>query len=309
MREFKRQQGYITIAQKSGKTNYLRMAYALALSLRATQSTVPYLAVAVLPGTKIPKKYMAVFDEVVEIPWGDDAATEEWKVQNKWKVYHITPYEETVLLDCDMLFTTDVSDWWNLMSLRKMWATTMPRNFRGEPITNSAYREIFIQNQLPNIYSAFMYFKQDEDVHRVFDYARRQVYYWSDMRNYYRYREVSDIDSAIYASNSRFRYSWTHHYKTFPQKVSGDLMFAQAIKSLGMGNEFAPIVNLPTFVHMKISDQGIGETGVDNWNEVLPWTLKNDLTLTVGNYVQRYPFHYVNKDFLNADITRKLERA
>ena len=39
--------GYIVIAQNSGDTDYLRMAYALALSLKATQSTVSNLTVCV----------------------------------------------------------------------------------------------------------------------------------------------------------------------------------------------------------------------------------------------------------------------
>ena len=43
------------------------MAYALALSLKATQSTVSNLTVCVDKKTKAPK-YLEVFDQVVEIP-------------------------------------------------------------------------------------------------------------------------------------------------------------------------------------------------------------------------------------------------
>lgn len=300
MREFKRHRGYITIAQQSGGVDYLRMAYALALSLRATQSTVPYLTVAVLPNTEVPKKYADVFDEVVEIPWGDDAAQEEWKIHNKWKVYHITPYEETVLLDSDMLFTTDVSQWWDWMSLRNMWATTIPRTYKGEHV-DSHYRELFTRNSLPMVYSAFMYFRQHEDVHAVFDSARRLIYHWSSLRNYYQYRQTSLADIDIYKTNLRFRYGWQHPYKSYPSKVSGDLMFAMAMMANGFETEYAPSSDLPTFVHMKDHEY--------NWTKELPWSLKDDLTLTVNNHVQRYPFHYCLKDFLNDDIIRKLERA
>ena len=52
--------GYIVIAQNSGDTDYLRMAYALALSLKATQSTVSNLTVCVDNKTKVPKKYLEV---------------------------------------------------------------------------------------------------------------------------------------------------------------------------------------------------------------------------------------------------------
>ena len=55
--------GYIVIAQNSGDTDYLRMAYGLALSLKATQTTVSNLCVCVDKGTVIPKKYLEVFDQ------------------------------------------------------------------------------------------------------------------------------------------------------------------------------------------------------------------------------------------------------
>ena len=55
--------GYIVIAQNSGDTDYLRMAYGLALSLKATQTTVSNLCVCVDKGTVIPKKY---FDYLIK---------------------------------------------------------------------------------------------------------------------------------------------------------------------------------------------------------------------------------------------------
>ena len=88
--------GYIVIAQNSGETDYLRMAYALALSLKATQSEVSNLTVCIDKDTKVPKKYADVFDKVVQIPWQDDAVNSKWKIDNKWKYYYMTPYDETV---------------------------------------------------------------------------------------------------------------------------------------------------------------------------------------------------------------------
>ena len=71
MRSFKRQRGFLTFAQ-NGQHDYLRMAYGLALSLRATQSE-PYLSVVVTPGTVVPPHYRDVFDEVIDVPWIDEA--------------------------------------------------------------------------------------------------------------------------------------------------------------------------------------------------------------------------------------------
>ena len=36
-----------------------------------------------------------MFDDIVPIPFQDTAKHDKWKVQNRWKIYHATPYEET----------------------------------------------------------------------------------------------------------------------------------------------------------------------------------------------------------------------
>jgi len=110
--------GYIVIAQNNSTVDYLQQAYALALNLKLTQSTVSNLTVCVDTNTKkkITAKHREVFDNIIDIPWQDDAADDEWKINNKWKYYYMTPYDETVILDTDMIFPTDVSDWWDIMS-------------------------------------------------------------------------------------------------------------------------------------------------------------------------------------------------
>ena len=62
--------GYITVAENSVSGDYLRMAYALALSLKVSQSEVSNLAVCVSPGMTVPDKYATVFDKVIEMPIG-----------------------------------------------------------------------------------------------------------------------------------------------------------------------------------------------------------------------------------------------
>jgi hypothetical protein len=309
MREFKRKRGYITIAQRSGKINYLRMAYGLALSLKATQSKVSHLSVLVTPGTKIPAKYAAVFDEVIEIPWGDAARHKSWKIHNKWKVYHMTPYEETILLDADMIFPTDVSDWWDTLYQRDVWFTTQPVTYRGEPIQIGAYRQEFLINQLPMTYTAFMFFKHGTVAHEFFDMVAAVYQGWKYMRKNYQLRKCDDdllIDMDYH--RSPHRHSWTHFFRDYPDRVSGDLAFSIATKILGTENQFTHTGIFPTFTHMKPADQGIKPVS-KLWVDMLPFTLRDDLSLMVGNYRQRYPFHYVEKEWLSQDIITKLEKA
>jgi len=59
---------------------------------------------------------------------------------------------------------------------------------------------------------------------------------------------------------------------------------------------------------MKSLDQGLSVTH-DSWSKMFPVTLQEDLSLFVGNYRQRYPFHYVEKGWLTEDVVAKLEKA
>ena len=70
----------------------------------------------------------------------------------------MTPYDETVILDTDMIFPTDVSYWWDIMAERDVWATTKVRTYRGEVATDDYYREWFTKNKLPQcLYSIFLF--------------------------------------------------------------------------------------------------------------------------------------------------------
>ena len=65
--------GYIVIAQNNSTTDYLKQAYALALNLKATQSTVSNLTVCVDAATRdmVKPKHTKVFDNIVDIKFGN----------------------------------------------------------------------------------------------------------------------------------------------------------------------------------------------------------------------------------------------
>jgi len=66
--------GYLVIAQNSSH-DYVRMAYALAMSIAITQKQVRKLSIAVDKNTVVPEKYKTVFDNIIDIPkhWGEPA--------------------------------------------------------------------------------------------------------------------------------------------------------------------------------------------------------------------------------------------
>ena len=144
------QLGYFTFVQNNETTDYLKLAYACGLSLKATQS-INKFAIAVDEATKecLEDKHYKVFDYVIDIPWGDDSEEDSWKLGNEWKAWAITPFKETVKLDCDMVFTRNVDHWWTFMREQEILITTNVRKLNGHIATSRKYRSVFDENELP----------------------------------------------------------------------------------------------------------------------------------------------------------------
>lgn len=280
--------GYIVIAQNTKDVDYLQQAYALALNLKLTQSEVSNLTVCVDTATKrkLTEKHIEVFDKVIEIPWTDQAKDSDWKIENKWKYLYMTPYDETVILDTDMIFPTDVSYWWDIMAQQDVWATTNVRTFRGDVVRNNYYRPYFAANKLPNIYTAFFYFKKSELASELF--AMTEIIFQHWQRMFFKYMPNGKPD-------------W----------LSGDVAFALAIQLLDIEHLCTRTINenMPTFVHMKARVQNVdGATLNDKWSDSLPTYYKSYNDFKVGNFQQTLPFHYVEKDWMTVDKILQMEK-
>ena len=280
--------GYIVIAQNTKDVDYLEQAYALALNLQLTQSEVSNLTVCVDKPTKklIESKHEAVFDQIVDIPWTDLAEHEEtWKIHNKWKYLHMTPYDETVVLDTDMIFPTDVSHWWDLLSERDVWITTDVRTYRNEVVTNDYYRKYFTANQLPNAYTAFFYFKKCELASELFSMTEIIFQHWE-------------------------RFFFEFMPKGKPTWLSGDVAFALAMQILGIEHECTKTnTTVPTFVHMKSYVQNIALNKIEeDWTKSIPTYYKSYRDFKIGNFQQVLPFHYTEKHWLTKDKITQMEK-
>lgn len=283
-RKVKRPRGFFTMAQNSSSGNYVRLAYAQALSLKATQTEVPWLSIGVTPGTEIPAKYRKCFDEIIEIPWGDCANSSEWKLDNEWKAYHITPYNETIKLDADMLFLSDMSHWWNVLASRTINVCSSVKTYHNETITSNFYRTDYVDNNLPNVYSAAFYFKLCDKSEQLFVKLQDIHKNW-------------DIYSRICMPNNR------------PLKFTTDTGLALAIKLLWY-DEFCLSPNILTFTHMKGQLQNWVNVGSRDflWANFVPHYFTKDLKLIVGNVEQTGVFHYHDNKFLTDDIIEKYEQ-
>ncbi len=281
--------GYIVIAQNNDTTDYLEQAYALALNLKLTQSTVSNLTVCVDANTKklIKDRHTKVFDKIVDIPWNDQAKSAEWKIDNKWKYYYMTPYKETVILDTDMIFPTDVSHWWDIMCDKDIWACTNVKTYRGEPIVDYHYRLHLKNNKMPNVYTAFFYFKQSPLAEEFFK-----------------------MTQIIFENWERFYFKYMPKGK--PDWLSADVAFSLAIQILGIEDETTMdhMTELPTFIHMKSQIQNIPTSLMEeDWTKSIPTYYNKYNNFKVGNFQIVYPFHYVEKHWMDQEKIIQMETA
>lgn len=279
--------GFFTIAQGE---QYQRMAYAAALSLKLSQPEgYSNLSIGVTADEidKVNPKYLEVFDKVVEIPWKDHAANSSWKLENEWKAIYMTPYDETIKLDADMLFPGDISGWWDLLAKSEGVFCTKAMTYRGEIITSDFYRKTFTESELPNVYTAMFYFKKTEANYELFKLAE-----------------------MIFNNWERFFYDFLEPEHR-PRFVSTDVVFALAAKILDYGSlNTTPNLNIPTFVHMKSQLQNWPDDQfmIEDWTKIVRSYFGRDGSLIVGNYKQQLPFHYHVKDFLTDRMIGIMEK-
>jgi hypothetical protein len=287
MQPNKRPRGFFTFVQNTPTVDYIRLAYGLALSLKKTQPSVPYLTIGVEPGTIIETKYAWAFDSIVEIPWGDDAIGQPWKLQNEWKAIWMSPYEHTIKLDCDMLFFSDISSWWTRLIYQEsdvVWTNTV-LDWRGSSITNDFYRKVFTKNNLPNIYTGLSYFRKTDYTFAIFNMAKLIFWNWQAFFEQYLHPE---------------------YRPTYP---STDVIFALAMRILDLDDISSTPILIPTFTHMKSQLQGWQGIDVsEDWRTHLNVFFNSNAECKLGNHRQYYPLHYHVKEFLTDDILSIYER-
>jgi len=266
--------GYLILAQNNQNDDYLKMAYVLALSIKLTQPNINSVALVTDVVEKVPEHYSQVFDHIISIPWFDDALESEWKIENRWKMYHVTPYEQTVLLDADMLFLSDIEHWWHyLENNHDLFITTDVMTYRNEIITERHYRKIFDANSLPNTYSAFTYFRKSPKAEEFWDLIETMAKNWEDF-----------YDRFLREDR--------------PKHLSIDVLFGLAVKILGIQNSISTPFDYPTFTHMKGQIQN-WRLSSDDWMDYAGVYLNREGQMKIGNFQQHGIFHYTEKKFLD----------
>jgi hypothetical protein len=268
--------GHVFLAQNSN-TDYVLQAYALATTIK--QHNKKFNQTCLITNDTVPKYCTHVFDSIVKIPWHDCAETSQWKIENRWKIIHATPFKENIVYDTDMLLLSSNDHWWDFLSNKDVVLTNKVYTYRGDIITNDYYRKTFTENFLPNVYMGVHYFKKTKPAYEFYKWLQVITENYEEFYN-------------RFAPKSKQKF------------CSMDLNAALAIKFMNAESDFLVNSSVPSFIHMKPAIQGWIKTP-NKWQDVLMTTF--DDNLFVGNYLQTGVFHYTEDDFLSFEIIKAVE--
>jgi len=272
--------GYLIVVSKNADIDYLKCAYAAALSIKNTQKP-GYDQVALVIDDPLAVK-------ALKSPWVFDYVI-EWKQEKHWDgrswMDKLSPFANTVCIDADMLFLRDYSHWIDyLIESKDLYVANKAFTFRGEEISSDFYRKAFTKNNIPNLYSMFTFFKKHTEIAEEFFTLGRYI-----LKNPVEFKNL---------------YMTEHK----PKVVGTDEAFGLAAKVLDIQDSIAHDLDFPRVVHLKPM--------VQNW----PWVaekvtehagfyLSKEGKLKIGNYQQHDIVHYVEKDLITDEAISLLEEV
>jgi hypothetical protein len=270
-------QGILVLAQNLDNVDYVEQACLLAMSLHVTNSNT---LISIVTNDSVPDVYVNLFDKIIPIPFNDDAKDSEWKIENRWKLYHATPYDRTLVLDTDMLILQDISSWWEVLYNYDVFFTSKVFTYRGEAVTSDYYRKTFTANNLPNLYSGFHYFEKIK--------LALEFYTWLEI--------VMQNWELFYGSYVK---------ENYPGRVSVDVSAAIVAKILDCDTEITNTYrNFPTFTHMKPNIQN-WSSSKSKWQDCVGVYINRDCQIKIGNHTQTGILHYTEKDFVTPALIER----
>lgn len=272
------QQGFASIAQNTD-INYLELAYVQAMSIKLTMPNSLYAVIVDQPTAEcLIDKHHKVFDYVVTLPQ-DNAANDRWKLANEWQIFYLTPFKETIKLESDLIFTRSVAHWWHSFRLKNIVLSLGCKDYQQHISHCRKYRQLFDDNQLPDVYNGLMYFRYSQESADFFNLARQIFRNWDYVR-----------DNIL--KNCR------------DENPTTDVVYALSAKILGVEKCTLPRLDFINFVHMK--------SAINGFSQQMPWydSVLSEIELPmvrINNINQYYPLHYYDKSWVNGDIIKDYE--
>lgn len=201
------------------------------------------------------------------LPYGDQAPDTNWKLQNDWQVYEISPYEHTIKLEADMFISRPIDYWWDILQQRDIVISTTIRNFKQEISKERCYRRFIDENNLPDCYNGITYFKKSQFAENFFKIVREVFENWDEYK-------------LILKCNIN-------------EEATTDWVYAIASHILGKEKTTLTTFTDMSMVHMKMMINGLP---TEDWTDILIYEFTQNM-LRVNTFPQIYPFHYHIKKF------------
>ena len=271
MKSFPAEQGFITLAKNTAKTDYLRLAHAQALMIRSTQRC-KNTAVIVDHATarEISPVIAEAFDFVIEIE-------DHGKFVDEPQAFYQTPFRETIKFEADLAVTRSLDHWWTGLRLSKLVLPTGCLDYMHRPSSCRDYRRVFDANSLPDVYSGMMYWRWSQTAKNFFDLATAIFENWSTVS-----------ENLVSCTGV---------------EASTDLVYALAARILGPELCTMPSLNFFKFVHLKPKINGFHPDLTASQALIVE---QNHGTIRINGIDQIMPLHYHDKEFLNDEFIRQL---
>lgn len=251
------EQGYLIVAQNSNQVNYISCAETLAKTIKYWH---PDAKICLLTNEQVGPDFL--FDYVHRFPY----PVSDNPYANDWQVFHATPFRETIKLEADMMITSFIDHWWNMLRNRDVVVSTGCRDWKNRVASARHYRKVFDENNLPDVYNAITYWRRSQAAQEFFDTVRNIFENWGEYKKLLKFPE--DIPST-------------------------DVVYAMAANIVGPEQCTMPFAEYPRIVHMK---RYIAGTEREDWTTELIWEYKN-YTLRVNSVTQQGAFHFNRKDW------------
>lgn len=256
--EFER--GYLILAHNTESTDYVACAQALAKSLRYW---MPDCKICLVTDSDVSDP---VFDIIKPFPHGDQAQDTQWKLANDWQAFAASPFRETIKLEADMVINGTIDHWWSWFEHRDVVISQGVRNYLNEESSCRAYRRLFDDNDLPDVYNAITYWRLSKTAVEFFQLVRTFFEQWTTVRQTLKY-----CDSV---------------------PANTDMIYAMVAKYMGVERVTLPS-NWPQMIHMKPAINFL-KTDARPWNAEFAYELTSG-RLRINGVEQTWPIHYHEK--------------
>ena len=235
--------GYVWFALNNSSTDYIELSRQLAKSIKKVNR---HSKVCVITDKPIKDE---LFD-FVQVLKENDSSGQEWKLNNEYKVFGLTPFTHTVKLEADMLFTTNTDWWWNLLWQHDQVFSYNCRNYQDDVIKNSYYRKLFVRNQLPDVYNGLHYFRRSVKAKQFYDLCETIIKDWKTVKksvlvNCHDEQPTTDVVYALAnkiqdpLQKDKIDYEWFKfmHNKSQINDVSPQLQNDNYLNPMKVGNK------------------------------------------------------------------------